>query len=244
MAKNILIAGKELPSIAEFADSFALSGNNVVVADENGESKGLSSKDIKVLTWNKCSAVAARALILQAESLIGVPDRFIFYFDAEYFARKFSSFSLDACSYANDSMVLGFQYLVMEVLNRIQQHGSKATIVFILKPVASLRDAILNPVLKSTGIDIANPLVAAAEAAFATFAESIAAMQFNNENVQVLLVSGDENNEILKKDSSLSQWLDFYIEAALLAKHKPSAKNALAWVKAGSKNPSSFSLFR
>ncbi len=244
MTKNILIAGKELPSMAEFADAFALSGSNVVVADESGEAKGLSSKDIKVLSWNKCSAVAARALILQAESLVGLPDRFIFYFDAEYFSRKFAVFSLDMCSRANDSMILGFQYLSMEIFNRIQQHGSKATVVFILKPVATLREATFNPVLKSSGADIANPVVAAAEAAFANFAENIAAMNFSNENVQVILVSGDEHNEVLKKDSLLSQWLDSYIDASVSAKHKPNAKNALSWVKAGSKSPSSFSLFK
>ena len=107
-----------------------------------------------------------------------------------------------------------------------------------------MKDFIQMPSVKNMVSIPANPFVAAGEAAFANFAENIAAMESEKENVSVLLVTGDSQNETMQNNSSLASWLSDYINALDNQKNKTKGKNSVSWVKAGAKMPGSFPFFR
>lgn len=240
MEKNILIAGKDLPSCSDFADEFALNGFNVAVTGNPEDSKSLSSSEIKIISWNKSSAISARSLIIQAETLNNTTTEAILYFDAPLFTSKFSNLSTDLCAPACDSMILGFQYLTLELLTRIKQHKTKTRIIFILKTQPTLCDINKSNTLKRIVDSPANTLVASAEAAFATFTENISTQLLTDEYAFPLLITGDTQNETMQKDSNLASWLKNYIE--LLDSKKTEQKTA-SWIKAGTKPSIAFSLF-
>lgn len=244
MSKNVLIAGKDLPACADFASSLVLGGNNVALASSAESGSDYIPEGLSVIEWNKGSSVSARSVVLQAETKNGFCDDFIFYFDSAFFASKFKNFSNEICAQACDEMITSFQYLTIEALNRIQQHKTKSRLVFILKSQPSCRDTALSPNLKSIVENPSSPLVAAAEAAFANFAENVAVLSAADENLHVLLVSGDEGNEVMQKDSVFASWLNSYIDSCDNLKNKPGLKVAVNWVKAGAKNPGGFALFK
>lgn len=244
MSKNVLIAGKELPAVADFANGIVLCENNVALAVSDDSDQTDAPAGLSLVKWNKGSSVAARSVIIQAETKTGFADDFILYFDAPYFAAKYSSFSNEVTAQACDEMISSFQYLAIEALSRIEQHKTKSRIIFVLKTQPSCKDVALQPNLKSIVENPSNPFVAGAEAAFATFAENVAVLSAADENLQVLLVAGDETNETMQKDSTFASWLNSYIVASDELKSKPSVKAAVNWVKAGSKNPGGFSLFK
>ncbi len=242
MGKNILIAGKELPAVADFADGFVIKENNVALALSDEEKNAPSG--VKVIGWRRGSGVAARAALIQAETELGFIDDFILYYDSAFYSEVFNDFSTENCAESCDSLISSYQFLALEVINRVKQHKSKSRIVFALKAQPSEKDVILSPNLKSFVQNPSNAFVAAGEAAFATFAENVAASSVYDENLSVLLVAGDDQNEVMHKDSSFASWLNGYILALDEMKTKNSAKNITNWVKAGAKNPSGFSLFK
>lgn len=249
MGKNIFIAGKELPGVAGFAEGFVLKENNVVLAlsaepEDSGMSADSGVSGVKKIEWRRGSGVAARSAVIQAESEIGFIDDFILYYDSAFYSSVFDEFSTEYCAKACDSLVSSFQFLALEIMARVKQHKSRSRIVFALKAQPSVKDVILSPNLKSLVQNPSNAFVAAGEAAFATFAENVAAVSAEDENLSVLLVAGDDQNEVMRNDSSFSSWLNGYISACDELKNKPSAKNSASWVKAGSKNPGGFSLFK
>ena len=118
MEKNILIVGKDLPSCSEFANEFSLKGFNIVIAGNTESSNSLPSNEIKVVKWNKSSAISAKSLIIQTETLNNKIDNAILYFDAQLFSSKFQNLSVDSCAPACDEMILGFQYfLVLKMIS-------------------------------------------------------------------------------------------------------------------------------
>lgn len=244
MSKNVLIAGKDLPAAADFANGMLLADNNVALAVNSEDEQNEVPAGVKAVNWNKSSAVSARSVIIQAETKTGFIDDFILYFDSAFFASKFKDFSNEVCARSADEMISSFQYLALEALNRIQQHKTKSRIIFVLKSQPSCKDVALSPNLKSSVENPSNPFVAASEAAFATFAENTAVLSSTDQNLQVLLVTGDETNETMQKDSDFASWLNSYINASDELKNKPSLKASVNWVKAGAKNPGGFSLFK
>ena len=242
MGKNIFIAGKELPAVADFADGFVIKENNVALA-LSGEEKNAPS-GVKVIDWRRGSGVAARTALIQAETEFGFIDDFILYYDSAFYSEIFRDFSTENCAESCDTLISSFQFLALEIINRVKQHKSKARIVFALKAQPSEKDVALSPNLKGFVQNPSNAFVAAGEAAFATFAENVAASSVEDENLSVLLVAGDDQSEVMHKDSSFSAWLNGYILALDEMKSKTSAKTITAWVKAGAKNPGGFSLFK
>lgn len=240
MSKNILIAGKDFPDSQEFVKKFELSDFNIVVSGETPEED--SGQGFSIAPWNRDSAISARYLILQAETINGFCENYILYFDSTYFAIKYSSCSTDICARACDAMILGFQYLALEILNRIEQHKSQAKLIFLLKSNPTANEILRSSSLRKSGAISVNPIVSAAEAAFATFAENLAAKEIDNEYARILLISGDRSNDISANDSALASWLKDYINACdELKKGVPPSTN---WIKAGAKAPTEFSLFR
>lgn len=242
MGKNIFIAGKELPAVADFADGFVIKENNVVLA-LSGEEKNAPS-GVKVIGWRRGSGVSARTSLIQAETELGFIDDFILYYDSAFYSEMFDNFSTENCAESCDTLISSYQFLALEIMNRVKQHKSKSRIVFALKAQPSEKDIILSPNLKTFVKNPSNAFVAAGEAAFATFAENVAASSVADENLSILLVAGDDQNEVMRRDSLFSSWLNGYILALDEMKNKNSAKSVTNWVKAGAKNPGGFSLFK
>ena len=243
MSKNILIAGKDFPDSEDFAEKIALGEFNVVCSGSmSDEEENKSASGISVCQWNRDSAISARSLIIQAETINGFTDNYILYFDAEYFTEKYNSCSTDICARACDSMILGFQYLSLEILNRIQQHKSPAKIIFLLKTNPTMNEVIHSSALKKMNITPSNPIVSAAEAAFATFAENFAAQVLSEENISVLLITGDQQNETMSSDLNLGSWLKDYINSC--DQLKKGIPKSTSWIKAGAKASGGFNFFR
>ena len=240
MTKNIFIAGKEPPEVNEFADVFSMDKYNVSVANDDENKNALSSPDVKVVQWNKGSSISARATVIQAETEIGTIDNAILYFDAPLFASHFTSLSAETLAPACDAMILGFQYLTFELMKRIQQRKANARIVFLLKTTPSFAEVLRNPSLKKAGSEPANAIVAASEAAFANFAENIAATISKTDYVSVLLVAGDDHSDTMRRDSTLAHWLKDYI---LAIDEKKVDVKAAKWIKAGEKPSMGFRFF-
>lgn len=243
MSKKILIVGKNLASTRDFAEAFSLGDCSVAVADDSSKNIPASSS-INVVLWTKGSSVSARSLIIQTETTIGSVDDYILFFDSHLYASEYSSFSADNCQKSCDEMIAAFQYFAIEAINRMEKRNVPARLVFVLKTHPSMKDFIQMPSVKNMVSIPANPFVAAGEAAFANFAENIAAMESEKENVSVLLVTGDSQNETMQNNSSLASWLSDYINALDNQKNKTKGKNSVSWVKAGAKMPGSFPFFR
>lgn len=243
MSKKILIVGKDLASTRDFAEAFSLSDCSVAVAEDSSKNS-VAASSVSVVTWNKVSSVSARSLIIQTETSIGFVDDYILYFDSPLFASEYSSFSADNCQKSCDEMIAAFQYFAIEAINRIEKRNVPGRLIFIVKTHPSMKDFLQSPSVKNMVSIPANPFVAAGEAAFANFAENVAAMEIERENVSVLLVSGDSQNETMQNSSSMASWLCDYINALDNQKSKGSGKNSVSWVKAGAKMPGSFPFFR
>lgn len=239
MEKNFLIAGKDLPYCKDFVETISLSGDKVVVASEEIE-KSTLSEEIKIVKWNKNSAISTRSLVIQAETLNGFVNNAILYFDTQNFSTKFGNMAQEFCSKACDEMILSYQYLTLELLNRIEQHKSKCRLIFVLKSFPSMADTINTSALKKVTSSVSNPLVSAAESSFATFAENIAASVLDNNFASTLLVTGNAQNETMQTDSTLASWLKDYLDALDAKKNETKS---ISWVKAGTKSPNGFSLF-
>lgn len=240
MSKNILIAGKPFPASTDLADSFAINGYNVTAASTPDNSATSTGAGTKLAPWNSGSAISARSLLIQAETNFGYTDNAILYFDSDYFVSQFPVFSTDVCSKISDTMICGFQFLTLELLNRIQQKNQKCRIIFILKTHPTVCDFAKSSALRKAAVSPASPLVGAAEAAFATFAENIAAISLEHQNLSTLLITGDSQNEFLSDDSTLASWLASTIESLDSAKKE---SKSVSWTKAGSKPSSGLSLF-
>ncbi|MCK9169801.1 MAG: hypothetical protein M0P01_05250 [Treponema sp.] len=244
MKKTILIAGKDLPSGGDFASGMAGTGNNVIVANstETGNAPDAAGK-IAVVTWNRPSSISARSVIIAAENLFGCIDESVLYFDAGLYTSQFTVFSPEECTRALDTMILGYEYLAMETVIRLEQRKKNGKLVFLLKRHLSMEESLHSSALHNNTASPAGPFVSAAQAAYAAFAENVAAFAGDRPNVTVLLISCDMNNETAAKDDTLSLWLSEYLGAIDNLKNKPGARQAVNWIKAGTRSSGFFSLF-
>ncbi|HAH60865.1 MAG TPA: hypothetical protein DCL73_02060 [Treponema sp.] len=245
MKKIILIAGKDMPAGRDFADGMAAAGYNVVVAG-GAETEGSAgtSGSVAVASWNRPSSISARSLVLHAENLFGAVNETVLYFDAEEYASQFTVFSPEECTRALDTMISGYEYLSMETITRLEQRKNAGKLVFLLKRHPAMEEVLHSAALRSSTVSPAGPFVSAAQAAFASFAENVAALTGDRPNVTVVLVSCDANNETAAKDGSLSSWLAGYLSSVDNLKNKPGARQAINWIKAGAKGPGLLSRFR
>lgn len=236
MKKTILIAGKDFPSGGDFADGMAHAGYNVVITGraEAGNESG-SSGSIVVASWNRPSSISARSLVLSAENAFGFVNETVLYFDASAYASQFTVLSQEECTRSLDTMISGYEYLAMEMLNRFDQRKTNGKLVFLIKNHPTMEDVLRSSSLRSSTAVPAGPFVSAAQAAFISFAENIAALAGDKAGVTVVLVSCGEQNEIAAKDGSLALWLAGYLNSMDNLKSKTGAKHAVNWVKAGAK---------
>ena len=253
MTKTILIAGKNLPDGADFIEGAQVKMRNVAATASKG-AKPASTPNTSAFEWTRTSPVNARSLVLDAETEFGQIDEAVLYFDQAYYAGRFNLLTPQECSESIDEMILGYQYLALEILSRFEKKYSMRSgleeekapvpkLAFLIKTCASECDVSKNGALRASTPMAASPFVAAAAAAFTAFAENIAAIYGGREYVTVLLAHGDQNIEVAKRDRSLSEWICSYMDEVDNQKNKLSLKQSMSWIKAGAKGPG-FSLFR
>ncbi|MBQ1833956.1 MAG: hypothetical protein II563_04080 [Treponema sp.] len=260
MTKTTLVAGKDMPACTKFADSLAKSGRRVVACGDNETFKTDSDSEterqqklvdmasgVTTVLWNRGSPISARTLILSAESLYANLDEVVFYFDEELYASKANQVDIQECSRGSSDMILSYQYLTLEALNRFKARKTEdnpGTLIYLLKEGPSAADAVRSPSLRNGAYSIASPVVAAAATAFMAFAENIAAIYGDLPNLNVLMVRGDKSMDTVANEGSLAKWLAYYTDTYFEQKMKKNIKASLNWVRPGTKlQGSGFSLF-
>lgn len=252
MSKTILIAGKDLPDGADFVDGAEAKMRQIAVTAAKGV-KPAASPSISAFEWQRTSPIKARTLVLDAETEFEKIDEAVLYFDENYYSAKFNLLTPQECSQSVDEMILGYQYLALELLSRfekkysmsagLEEKGPPPKLAFLIKKTSSEWDTNKNPSLRSTIPMASGPLVAAAAAAFMAFAENVAAIYGAREYVTTLLARAETSNESVSRDRVLSEWICSYMDEVDKQKSKLSLKQSLNWIKAGAKGPG-FSLFR
>lgn len=249
MSKIMILAGKDAPAGTKFADGMADSGRFVAVTKPDSEDNGDTSQrqqkllgkasGVAEVAWNRGSPISAKTLLLNTESIFGKADEALLYFDEEFFASRANSLTIEECSKSADSLILSFQYLTLELLSRFEHshsaYGKKGTLVFLLKDGPCASDAAKLPALRSGTFAIASPVIAAAAAAFAAFAENIAALYEDSPFVDILLVRGDRSTDIVNSELQLSKWVSDYMNAVENKDSKNTVKKGSQWIKAGSR---------
>lgn len=207
MEKSVLVVGKEVPEVKNFAEGMKACGRKVVAS-------GMEN-----LFWNKCSPVSARNLIMHTANGCDGDFDVVLYFDETFAGSKFLNMDVQTCTQVMSEYVLAFQYLTVELLNYFDSHCGK--VAFIYSPYSK---SVVN----------VNPVVKAAGSAFVSFAES-SASKFSAKNALLqVLVKAEKENAGFEDDGSLARWLCQYFDELDGLKKKPDSKH-VCWVKPGSR---------
>ncbi len=250
MGKMILFVGKEFPAGNDMASGASFQGRKVIASsnvppaekegegDNNGEVQ--KAGGILLVNWNRSSALSCRSLALKCENEGGL-DEAVLVFDEFYLATKYRD--VDNNAQILEELVGSYQYLTQELIARFNRQPSRMRkLVFLYKSNYSLADGINSSTVRASGIELSNPLIAAAAGAFKAYAENMAARLAAGANITPILVSCDSQNDLSKRDSSLSVWLCEYMDSIDALKKPLSPKQKVSWVKAGAKNPSGFGI--
>lgn len=241
---DILLIGKELPDVLEFAESISLKERRIFTTCKNAtEVSNFEAENIFSATWNKNSAISARSLIIKAETKLDNLDEYLFYFDAPYFASKFELDKSEEVSAAIDSMISSYQYAINELLYRLEQKKEKAIISFLIKTASSKFD-VLQAGNKNVNSRPVSNIVDSAQMAFKALAQNVATLVAEKSYLSVLLAQNLPTNELYENEKEVVSWLMNSINEIKNAKNKQTAKQACTWVKVGAKIPSGFSLFK
>lgn len=208
MNQTVLIAGGVSPINTYIAGAAESAGCKVLTADCS-RTKGSS------FSWNPASPISARSIVLQAENTFETIGTAIIPFDADAFEDSFSKFCPETISKGVDSMILGYMYMVSELLSRFEKYG-EGNMVFFYNSTSG----------KEKGI-----ITSAAAAAFCNLAEKTAAL-YAGKPAGIVLVK----NETEPTQES-ADWLFQYLGQSGVQKAAVSAKHAAHWVKPGSKPP-------
>ena len=243
MDKTILIAGKNIPEGSVFASSLSVKSRTVIATASSDEKKeSYTENGYTVVPWNRASALSARSLILNSLNVSNHLDEVVLIFDEAQYAVAYNRIDAIETARIIDELIIGYQYLASEVISRFDQkklHNEEigmGKIVFLYKVNPNQNDAATNPNVRSVAT-LSSPLVAAAAAAFKSFAENIAALHTESTTVYPVLVICDSSMEVAHRDTTLASWLCDYLDSIDDLKKRPSAKQLVSWVKAGAKKP-------
>jgi hypothetical protein len=260
MEKTILIAGKNMPDVRSFTDGVSISGRNIVVTgaqtDAEESSKKLTvaerksnqaayeeekSREAKsglcTIEWNKSSPLSARSLVLQTLTIFGELDEAVLFFDEEWFASKAEQMDTEEISRCCDEMIAGYEFLALEILSTFKKRGDKkGTLIFLLKTTPSRIDVVNFPSLNNGLRPIASPLVSAGAAAFASFAENLAAICDESSGAEIILVKDSSTSEGgFLRDDEVGKWLCGFLNSRQNEIFR-GEKKSVRWIKACEKN--------
>jgi len=236
---NILVVGKDLPESESLLKSFELQGHKIFATASSDIS--IENDNIFTFSWNKSSSISAKTLLIQAEAKLVQIDRVLIIFDSPSYAKKFESEKIEDCTQAIENMISGYLYFCHTLLARLSQKNKKVSVGFFLKTISSKADMIS---AKSVTQAPCTNNVAVAQAAFKAMAENFCVSLCELPEVSVFLVISEPGNEIYASDRDTGVWFLNSFETLEKMKNKPSAKQALNWIKAGGKMPGGFGLFK
>jgi hypothetical protein len=184
---------------------------------ENNDKKTFYLKDGAENGWNKASPISARTNLLQVQDLFGEINKAFIIFDSRDFI-KYSDFDVESISKSYDSMVLGYSYIVTELLKTFYDQN-QGELVFIFSDDETREKSIL----ENVGAN-----------AFSALAESIAQKKANKQLGITLIKTDSESLE------NNLDWLFSYLENTNSKKAATMPKHACRWIKWGSKTPMIF----
>ena len=99
---DILFIGKDLPDSIDFAEGLASINRNVfTTTKDDSETENFAAENIFSATWNKTSAISARAFLIKAETKFTDINEYLLFFDSYYYSTKFE---LDRTEYIIKSL--------------------------------------------------------------------------------------------------------------------------------------------
>ena len=208
MNNTVLIAGGVSPINTYLADAAEKTDNKVLTADSS-HAKG------SAFSWNPASPISARSLILQAENTFESIGTVILPFDTDAYEDYYSKLSVESISKGIDNMVLGYFYVVSEIIARFEKYG-EGNLVFFYSDDPNKEKGILS---------------AAAASAFCTLAKKTA-MLYAGKPAGIILVKSETN-----VSQEAADWLFQYLLQPGAQKAAVNAKYASHWLKPGSKPP-------
>ena len=208
MNNTVLIAGGVSPVNTYLAEAAERTDYKVLSADSS-HSKG------SAFSWNPASPISARSLILQAENTFESIGTVILPFDADSYEDFYSKLSVETISKGTDNMILGYFYIVSEIMARFEKYG-EGNLVFFYNDDPN----------KEKGI-----LASSGAAAFCALAKKTAQL-YAGKPTGIILVKSESN-----AFQEAADWLFQYITPPGAQKAALNAKYASHWLKPGSKPP-------
>ena len=240
---DILFIGKDLPDSIDFAEGLASINRNVFTTTKNETEAGnFAAENIFSATWNKTSAISARAYLIKAETKFPEINEYLFYFDSYYYSTKFDLDKTEYVTAATDSLISSYQLFINELLTRLEQKKEPSVLAFVAKTYPSKYEVLHNGT-KGVNIHPASNIVSAAQEAFLSLAENTSTLVGERPYLSVLLSKCDYTNEFFSSEKQLASWLAQGIDSIKGMKNHQTAKQAGTWVKAGAKIPTGLSLF-
>lgn len=225
MEKNVLFAGKEYPDGRDFATVATNHNRKVVITVESmpeGLKDGELSDGIYPALWSRNSSLAARSLMVQAESICEKLHEVVVVFDTSWYSSHFIEMTPEHCSRAIDRMIACYTYLVAEILSRFKRKGG-GTVVFVIKKSSTpANGGFVKPV---------SMLAAMAEGAFKGLGESVAMTYAQEEGIDVVLSMADYGTA----DTHFANWLFEVLDAPNGIAGKMDPKKGPQWFKMGAK---------
>lgn len=240
---DILIVGKDLPDNLDFAEGFVTTRKVFTTEIPDTEVTDFESEGIFSCLWNRNSAISSRALILNAETKLDELTDVLVYFDAYYFCQQFELDRTEDLSVAIDTMISSYQFFMSELLFRLEQRKDPITIGFLVKTYPSKFEK-LHTGSKNVNTHPASNIVNAAQSAFISLAENVSTLVGDKSYLSVILAKCEPGNELYETDKELAKWMAQSFDAIHGMKSKQTVKQAAAWIKAGGKVSTGFSLFK
>lgn len=228
MEKNIILAGKEFTKNSDLEKIAQTLGLNPFVTTqyfEESNTKIISTNT----TWNRSSPISAHSVIINAENYFGQIDGAVLFFDSLAYDKIFVHNTLDEFTRATDELILGYNYLTLELLRRFSDKNP-GKLFFVIQKQDTLADNLKNPPKQQTVQQNIGLITSIAQSAFRTFAENVAAENFkpNGSFIYLLEVTSEiSENEILS-------WIATKMQEDFPVYKNP--KNAVTWQSTENKN--------
>ena len=128
--QNILVISDDNSDIESLSVSANINEKEIFVASESQNPK-------TNIIWNKASPISARSVVYKAEETLKEIHKVIIIFNKLNFASMYDKFNSENITKAYDSMLLGYNYLVSELLTKFTDNtyssGDFKHIIFLLR---------------------------------------------------------------------------------------------------------------
>lgn len=221
MGKNIILSGKEYSKNSELENIAQTVGLNPFVTTQFFEDTNPKVVSINT-TWNRCSPISAHSVIVNAENYFNQIEGAVLFFDSSSYDKIFTQNTTENFTKATDELILGYTYLTLELLHRFSEHNP-GKLFFVLQPQETKADSIKNPSKQPMTQQSLGLITSMAQNAFKSFAENVAAENYNPTGCFVyLLETSPETSE-----EQILSWIATKMQEDLPVYKNP--KNAVTW---------------